>query len=115
MGYKLTVRHGPRVRRESFGALEPALEAARAAADEVRSEGSLRAVKALRDYTPGERVAARIEIARGGMLRGRAAGVDVMGDGSVVAFAGSVRRRELDPAPGEDAFEAVGRELASGR
>jgi len=44
-----------------------------------------------------------------------AAGVDVMGDGSVVAFAGSVRRRELDPAPGEDAFEAVGRELASGR
>jgi hypothetical protein len=68
----------------------------------------------LREFEPGERVAARIEISRGRMLRGASAGVDVMGDGTMVAFAGSVGRRTLDPAVGEDAFDAVRRELGSG-
>ncbi len=46
----------------------------------------------LRDFEPGERVAARLELSTGGLLRGRAAGVDVMGDGSLVAVRGGVRR-----------------------
>jgi hypothetical protein len=71
----------------------------------VRAEGGLGAVSVIRDFEPGDRVAARIEIARGGMLRGTNAGVDVMGDGTLVPFAGSVGRRQLD------AFEAVKREL----
>ena len=77
----------------------------------MRAEGGLDAVSMLRDFEPGERVAARIEISRGGVLRGSSAGVDVMGDGAIVGFAGAVRRRPLDPRPGEDAFDAIGREL----
>jgi hypothetical protein len=111
---RLTVRHGAHVRRESFGALEPAIEAARAAADEIRSEGPLDSVSVLRDFGPGDRVAARIEISRGGLLRSTAAGVDVMGDGSLVPFAGGMGRRPLEPRGGESAFDAIERELGSG-
>ena len=75
------------------------------------AEGSLSEVSMLREFEPGERVAARIEVSRGGVLRGSSAGVDVMGDGTMVAFAGSVGRRPLDPATGEDAFDAVRRKL----
>jgi hypothetical protein len=56
-------------------------------------------------------VAARLEIARGGILRGASAGVDVMGDGSLVAFAGGVGRRPLDAGDDETAFDEVRREL----
>ncbi len=61
----------------------------------------------LREFEPEQRVAARLEISRGGMLRGSAAGIDVMGDGSLVAFAGGVRRRPLEPGPDETPYEAV--------
>ena len=66
----------------------------------------------LREFGPDERVAARLEISTGGWLRGRAAGVDVMGDGSVVPFRGGISRSELDPRRGESAFDAVRRALA---
>jgi hypothetical protein len=65
----------------------------------------------LREFTPAQRVAARIEIATGGWLRGRAAGLDVMGDGSLVPYAGGVRRRKLEPRAGESEVDAVRREL----
>ena len=77
----------------------------------MRAEGGLGAISGFSDFEPGDRVAARIEIARGGILRGTSAGVDVMGDGALVPFAGSVGRRQLDEPSGEDAFEAVKREL----
>jgi hypothetical protein len=77
----------------------------------VRADGGLGPVSVIRDFEPGDRVAARIEIARGGILRGTSAGVDVMGDGTLVPFAGSVGRRQLDAASGGDAFEVVKREL----
>ena len=59
----------------------------------------------------GQRVAARIELSAGGMLRGRDAGIDVMGDGTLVAFAGGMRRRTLEPDPDETHFDVVRREL----
>jgi hypothetical protein len=65
----------------------------------------------LREFAPEQRVAARIEIATGGWLRGRAAGLDVMGDGSLVPYAGGVRRRKLEPHAGESEVDAVRREL----
>jgi hypothetical protein len=83
-------------------------------ADATRLEGRLPAVKVLREFEPGDRVAARLEISSGGMLRGAAAGVDVMGDGSVVPFAGGMRRRALEPADGESAYDAVRRVLEPG-
>ena len=106
-GYTLTVRHGPRVERERFDDLGAAVERLRRRAEEVRGEGPLDAVSAFRDYEPGQRVAARLELSTGGWLRGREAGVDVMGDGTVVAYSGGIRKRPLDAGQGRSAFEAV--------
>lgn len=105
------MRHGARVSRDAFDDLDAAIAAADAAVERVREEGTLRAVKMLREFEPAERVAARIEVGSGGWLRGRAAGVDVMGDGALVPFAGGVRRRTLKPRDGESALDAVRREL----
>jgi hypothetical protein len=110
-GFRLTVRHGSRVDRESFDELEDAIAAMEQAVEEVRAAGPLEGVKMLRDFEPGERVAARIEMSTGGWLRGREAGVDVMGDGRLVAYAGGMGRRELEAESDEAAFDAVRREL----
>jgi hypothetical protein len=105
--YRLTVRHGPKVERETFDGLDEAIAAMERCAEEVRRAGPLREVKALRDYEPGEQVHARLELSTGGVLRGREAGVDVMGDGALVPYVGVVRKRRLEPGDGETAFEAV--------
>jgi hypothetical protein len=99
------------VKRESFDRLEEAIGAMEARADAVRAKGPLEEVSMLRDFKPGERVAARIELSAGGWLRGRDVGVDVMGDGSLVPYAGGIRRRALEPLPGESTFETIRREL----
>jgi hypothetical protein len=111
-GYRLTVRRGSEVSRERFERLDDAIAELRRRSDEIRAGGTLPGVKMLREFEPGERVAARLEISTGGWLRGRAAGVDVMGDGSLVAFAGSVGRRELEPRRGESELDAVRRALS---
>jgi hypothetical protein len=105
--YRLTVRHGPKVERESFDSLDEAITAMQRRAAEIRGEGPLAGVKALREYEPGERVHARLELSTGGVLRGREAGVDVMGDGALVPYTGVVRKRKLEPGDRETAFEAV--------
>jgi hypothetical protein len=64
-----------------------------------------------RDYEPGEQVAVRGELRGPGGVR---AGVDVRGDGAVVAFTGVVRRRPLKPRDREDAWDALRRELGLG-
>jgi hypothetical protein len=110
--YRLTVRHGSTVRRGSYESLDAAVAAMSAAAEQVRAQGPLEAVSGLREFEPGERVAARLELSTGGWLRGREAGVDVMGDGTIVPFAGALRRRQLEPEAGESAFEVVRGELA---
>ena len=110
-GYQLTVRHGSRVDRERFDDLDEALGAMRRRAEAVRGEGPLEAVSAFRDYEPGKRVAARLELSSGGWLRGREAGVDVMGDGTLVPYAGGIRREPLEAGQGRSAFEAVRKAL----
>jgi hypothetical protein len=67
----------------------------------------------LREFKPSERVAARLELSTGSWLRGHAAGVDEMGDGSVVPFRGGIGRSELEPRGGESAFDAVRRYLTA--
>jgi hypothetical protein len=76
------------VTRESFEDLDQAMSALKEAASKARAEGPLDSLKMLRNFEPGERVAARIEVSAGGWLRGREAGVDLMGDGRLVAYAG---------------------------
>jgi hypothetical protein len=101
--YTLTTRHGSRVRRERFDDLDEAIQSMRQRADEMRGAGPLGSVKAFRDYGPERRVAGRVELSRGGWLRGSDAGVDVMGDGSLVAYSGGIRKEVLEGDP----FEAV--------
>lgn len=88
MKYRVTVRRGPRVTREQYETLNQAL-----AAIEREARGGRDAESAFgRTYAPGQLVAARIE------LRGAAkpAGIDVRGDGTLVAWTGRVRRRLLE-------------------
>jgi hypothetical protein len=99
------------VERESFDDPDAALAAMGRAVDQVRAQGPLESVKSLRDFEPADRVAARIELSTGGWLRRREAGVDVMGDGGIVAFTGGLHRRQLESRDGESAFDAVRREL----
>jgi hypothetical protein len=109
--WKLTVRHGPDVTREQFDDLEPAIEGMRRHAERIRSEGPLAKVSVPRDYEPNQQVHARLELSTGGLLRRRDAGIDVMGDGSLVPFEGGVRRRALEPDGGQSPFVAVAEAL----
>ena len=103
--WKLTVRKGSRVERERFDRLDDAIAELRRRAVGIAGEDPLPTVKAFRDYGPERRVAARLELSRGGWLRGREAGLDVMGDGRLVAYEGAIRKRELDGGPA--AFDAI--------
>ena len=106
-GYRLTIRHGSEVRKEQFDDLGAAIEAMEQCVREIRREGPLKEINALRDYEPGQRVRARLELSTGGLWRGREGGIDVMGDGALVPYVGVVRKRALEPRDGETAFDAV--------
>ena len=111
-GYTLTVRHGSAVERKRIASLDQAVEELRLHAEAIRTEGPLGKVSSLRDFEPAEQVHARLELSTGGLLRGRDAGVDVMGDGSLVPYSGGVRRTELALRHGQSPFEAVGEALS---
>jgi hypothetical protein len=106
-GYRLTIRHGPTVERETFEELDDAIVELQRRVREIRGEGPLGDMNALRDYEPGQRVHARLELSTRGLLRGREVGIDVMGDGSLVPYEGVVRKRRLEPPAGETPFDAV--------
>ena len=111
--FTLTIRNGPKVKREGFGSLDESLAALREHAERIRSEGGLDKVTLIRTYEPSVRVKARLEISTGGPLRGRDAGLDVMGDGELVPFRGGVFRRPLPPADGETPYEAIAAALGN--
>ena len=110
--FRVTVRQGPQVAREKFEDLDEAIAAMERRAKDIRSQGPLQAKKLFREYGPDIQVAGRVEISTGGFLRsGREAGIDVMGDGTLVPYEGGFRRSELDP--GRDGpFEAVRKALS---
>jgi hypothetical protein len=110
-GWRLTIRHGPSVRTEEFDDLSNAVDAMRAAAVGVVREGPLEPAQGFREYEPSERVAARIGISSGGLWRNREAGIDVMGDGALVPYAGTVRRRRIAGRSPEAAIDAVAEAL----
>jgi hypothetical protein len=76
-------------------------------AEQIRAESRAEAVSAIRTYEPSDQVMARLEIAAPGRLRGRDAGVDVRGDGSLVPYRGGVFRRELEPREGQSPYETI--------
>jgi len=109
--FKLTVRQGPRVTREKFSDLDEALAAMERRAKDIRADGPLEARKVFREYEPAAQVAGRVEISTGSLLKsGREAGIDVMGDGTLVPYKGGFRRSELDPGS-DGPFEVVRRAL----
>jgi len=86
--FRVTVRRGPQVSHEDYETLNQAL-----AAVGREARGDRRAVEALgRTYEPSQLVAARIELKGAG----RTAGIDVRGDGTLVAWTGRFRRKELE-------------------
>ena len=110
--YRLTVRQGPRVSREKLRSLDEAMTALEEHAKRIRGAGPLETRKMIREFEPGAQVAGRVEISAGGgfLRRGAEAGIDVMGDGRFVAYAGGTRRAELDPGSGGP-FAAVRKAL----
>ncbi len=107
MSWKVTVRHGSRVERESFESFEQALSAASERVDALRSEGRLDQAEGFRTYEPSELVRGRVEISGPGLLRGREGGIDVKGDGTLVPYAGSIRKRELGEGTREQAIQRL--------
>jgi hypothetical protein len=112
-GWNLTIRHGSDVEREQFDSLEQAIDEMRRRAEAIRTEGPLKKASVPRDYEPSEQVHARLEISTGGLLRGRDAGLDVMGDGSFVPYRGGIRRTQLELRDRQSPFEAVGEALTA--
>jgi hypothetical protein len=110
VSWQVVVRTGPRVQRLRAGSLDEALELleteTRVLANvERRGEVDVR----FRRYAPAEQVAARAEL-RG---RGPRVGFDVRGDGSVQAWTGRVRRRQVEPEGDETVYEALRRAVQS--
>jgi hypothetical protein len=100
------------VGREKFDSLDGAIEYARGRVEQIRSEGGLPAISVFRMHPPDQRVHARIEISGPGLLRGKEGGMDVMGDGTAIAYTGAVRKEPIDADSLDDAFERLGNALA---
>lgn len=113
MGWKLTVRSGPRVKRASFADLSGALEALEARGREVASSADDAVVDAkFKRFEPQQVVIARLEVAGPErFVPSVRVGVDVHGDGSVEAYRGRVRRQVVDAERGESAYAALRRVL----
>jgi hypothetical protein len=113
VGWKVTVRHGSTVGREKFDSLDGAIEEARRRVEEIQREGGLPTISAFRKHTPDQRVEARIEISGPGFLRPREGGIDVMGDGSAIAYTGAIRKETIDADSLDQALERLSEILKS--
>ncbi len=110
--WRLVVRHGSKVRREGFDDLDDAVAAMKRQTQLIRQEGPLQGVSAIREYRPEQRVHARLELSSAGLVRRHQAGIDLMGDGSLVPYVGFIRRRRLRLGERDSPFDAVRAALA---
>jgi hypothetical protein len=99
------------VGRERFATLDEAIADAQRRVDQIRREDRLPPISMLRDFTPAQRVAARIEISGPGLIRAPEGGIDVMGDGAAIAYTGAVRKEQIEADSLEDAFEKLAQAL----
>jgi hypothetical protein len=108
-GWKTTVRRRGGVEKARHDTLEAAIAAVEARLDELAAAEPRRGERALvRGIAASEVVTARGELHGPG---GRA-GIDLHADRTTTAWTGVVRRRRIEPAPGETAYEALARVLA---
>jgi hypothetical protein len=103
--YRVTVRRGPKIEHSKHDSLDDALVVVEADARTAPRRGSVEFLS--RHYEPGDLVAVRIEL-KGPRMR---VGVDVRGDGEMVAWTGRIRRAPIEPQPGESALAALRRTL----
>lgn len=110
MAFRVTVRRGPKVERERFGQLAPALRAIESRGRALESEAPGLAVggPVAKRFEPVQQVVARLELKGPGRLR---AGVDVRGDGSSEGYTGRLRRQVVEQRRGESAYDALRRAL----
>ena len=105
----MKIREGPRVLKDRFDTLDAALEHIEAVLRPVAAEINRETTRALmRDVEPEDQVAARGELSGPHRLR---AGIDVRGDGSTVAFMGTITRKPIAPDGHEDGFQALRRAI----
>lgn len=103
-GYTLSIQQEGSSKTESFPTLEDALAGLQAELNAAGPHARKETVKAfIRDFPPSELVAMRLEI-RG---RGVCGGIDLQGDGSQVAYTGRLKRKAIEPAPGQNAVGAL--------
>jgi hypothetical protein len=115
--WRVTVRTGPRVEKLRCETLPEALDAVEERARAVADGSGLEEVDLhVRRYRPEDQVAARAELRGPQRLRPIIhAGIDVHGDGSVVAWSGGVRREQITMVGGETAYAALRRAVQSTR
>ena len=113
MPWRLTVRAGPKVDKDRFDGLAPALDELERRGRELVKTAPRGEIDVMtRQFEPVQQVAARLEVSGPQALLPKThAGVDVRGDGSVEAYVGRVRRAVVDQRNGEDAFAALRRVL----
>ena len=58
-------------------------------------------------HTPDQRVHARIEISGPGLIRAPEGGIDVMGDGTAIAYTGAIRKEPIEADSLDEAFERL--------
>jgi hypothetical protein len=111
--WRLTVRAGPKVDKDRFDGLAPALDELERRGRELVKTAPRGEIDVMtRQFEPVQQVAARLEVSGPQALLPKThAGVDVRGDGSVEAYVGRVRRAVVDQRNGEDAFAALRRVL----
>jgi hypothetical protein len=105
--WKVTVRHGSNVGREKFATLDEAIADARRRVEDVRLEGGLPAISVFRTHSPNQRVHARIEISGPGLIRAPEGGIDVMGDGTVIPYKGTIRKERIEASSLDEALERL--------
>jgi hypothetical protein len=105
--WKVTVRHGSRVGREKFDSLDEAIDEVRRRVEEIRLEDRLPPITVFRTHAPDQRVNARIEVTGPGLIRSPEGGIDVMGDGSAIAYTGAIRKERLDADSVDEAFQRL--------
>jgi hypothetical protein len=111
--WRLNVRAGPKVDKDRFDGLAPALDELERRGRELVKTAPRGEIDVMtRQFEPVQQVAARLEVSGPQALLPKThAGVDVRGDGSVEAYVGRVRRVVVDQRNGEDAFAALRRVL----
>jgi hypothetical protein len=110
--WKVTIRQRSKVGRERFDSLDEAIDEARRRVEQVQRDGGLPAISAFREHPSDQRVEARIEISGPGLIRSPEGGIDVMGDGSTIAYTGTIRKETIRADSLEQAFELLHASLA---